>query len=246
MPLSNGDESLGGYMQQHTNPQIFHPYPHLNNQSHHFLYESSADSVLVEIPELRHQNEHQHHSHNRSYFSSQVSKFADPDFSILHNHGGENDVTNLFGQSDPNFDQSQKRHPHSQTKSHVGEKMSNCVSGTSGKVARKSRRSNSPTALIKELTGSASPLTSIDEIDKRYLANLSREERRRIRRATVKYRTAHASRERLRVEAFSIAFTELRKLLPTLPHDKKLSKIEILRLAIAYISYLDHLLASTS
>ena len=73
-------------------------------------------------------------------------------------------------------------------------------------------------------------------------AKLSREERRRRRRATQKYRTAHATRERVRVEAFNKAFAELRKLLPTLPPDKKLSKIEILRLAICYISYLDHVL----
>ena len=71
---------------------------------------------------------------------------------------------------------------------------------------------------------------------------LSREERRRRRRATFKYRSAHASRERLRVEAFNVSFAELRKLLPTLPPDKKLSKIEILRLAICYISYLTHIL----
>ena len=71
---------------------------------------------------------------------------------------------------------------------------------------------------------------------------LSREERRRRRRATQKYRTAHATRERIRVEAFNVAFAELRKLLPTLPPDKKLSKIEILRLAICYISYLNHVL----
>lgn len=38
------------------------------------------------------------------------------------------------------------------------------------------------------------------------------------------------------MEAFNLAFAELRKLLPTLPPDKKLSKIEILRLAICYIS----------
>ncbi|KAK2169956.1 hypothetical protein LSH36_5g00006 [Paralvinella palmiformis] len=72
--------------------------------------------------------------------------------------------------------------------------------------------------------------------------NLTREERRRRRRATEKYRTAHATRERIRVEAFNVAFGELRKLLPTLPPDKKLSKIEILRLAICYISYLNHVL----
>ncbi|KFQ39287.1 Helix-loop-helix protein 1 [Mesitornis unicolor] len=67
-------------------------------------------------------------------------------------------------------------------------------------------------------------------------------QRRRRRRATAKYRTAHATRERIRVEAFNMAFAELRKLLPTLPPDKKLSKIEILRLAICYISYLNHVL----
>lgn len=77
---------------------------------------------------------------------------------------------------------------------------------------------------------------------RRDLVQLSREERRRRRRATVKYRTAHATRERIRVEAFNLAFAELRKLLPTLPPDKKLSKIEILRLAICYISYLNHVL----
>ncbi|XP_077149670.1 helix-loop-helix protein 2 [Ranitomeya variabilis] len=71
---------------------------------------------------------------------------------------------------------------------------------------------------------------------------LSREEKRRRRRATAKYRSAHATRERIRVEAFNVAFAELRRLLPTLPPDKKLSKIEILRLAICYISYLNHVL----
>lgn len=74
------------------------------------------------------------------------------------------------------------------------------------------------------------------------LAKLSREERRRLRRATAKYRLAHATRERVRVEAFNVAFAQLRHLLPTLPPDKKLSKIEILRLAICYIGYLNHVL----
>ncbi|XP_059407544.1 helix-loop-helix protein 2-like [Carassius carassius] len=50
---------------------------------------------------------------------------------------------------------------------------------------------------------------------------LSREEKRRRRRATAKYRSAHATRERIRVEAFNVVFAELRKLLPTLPPTKK-------------------------
>ena len=44
------------------------------------------------------------------------------------------------------------------------------------------------------------------------------------------------------MQAFNSAFGTLRGLLPTLPPDKKLSKIEILRLAICYIAYLDSVL----
>ncbi|EDV95332.1 heart- and neural crest derivatives-expressed protein 1 [Drosophila grimshawi] len=82
----------------------------------------------------------------------------------------------------------------------------------------------------------------VAHLDPSELVGLSREERRRRRRATLKYRTAHATRERVRVEAFNVSFAELRKLLPTLPPDKKLSKIEILKLAICYIAYLNHVL----
>ncbi|TRY76166.1 hypothetical protein TCAL_12997 [Tigriopus californicus] len=71
---------------------------------------------------------------------------------------------------------------------------------------------------------------------------LTREEKRRRRRSSLKYRTAHATRERIRVEAFNSSFQNLRTLLPTLPPDKKLSKIEILRLAICYITYLNSVL----
>ncbi|OQV17629.1 hypothetical protein BV898_08253 [Hypsibius exemplaris] len=74
------------------------------------------------------------------------------------------------------------------------------------------------------------------------MQRLTREERRRRRRCTEKYRNAHATRERARIEAFNHGFGELRKLLPVLPPDKKLSKIEILRLAICYIAYLTHVL----
>ncbi|XP_034549901.1 helix-loop-helix protein 2-like [Notolabrus celidotus] len=97
--------------------------------------------------------------------------------------------------------------------------------------------------------GSTSWCTSTKPVDRgdkaRSLVHapaLSKEEKRRKRRATPKYRSAHATRERVRVEAFNVAFTELRKLLPTLPPDKKLSKIEILRLAMCYISYLKQVL----
>lgn len=50
------------------------------------------------------------------------------------------------------------------------------------------------------------------------------------------------SRERWRQQNVNGAFSELRKLIPTHPPDKKLSKNEILRLAVKYINFLVTLL----
>ncbi|TDH09009.1 hypothetical protein EPR50_G00103970 [Perca flavescens] len=50
------------------------------------------------------------------------------------------------------------------------------------------------------------------------------------------------SRERWRQQNVNGAFTELRSLIPTHPPDRKLSKNEILRLALRYISFLDQVL----
>ncbi|KAJ8278755.1 hypothetical protein COCON_G00058210 [Conger conger] len=51
------------------------------------------------------------------------------------------------------------------------------------------------------------------------------------------------SRERWRQQNVNGAFAELRKLIPTHPPDKKLSKNEILRLAMKYINFLSKLLS---
>ncbi|XP_056132909.1 T-cell acute lymphocytic leukemia protein 1 homolog [Lampris incognitus] len=50
------------------------------------------------------------------------------------------------------------------------------------------------------------------------------------------------SRERWRQQNVNGAFTELRRLLPTHPPDRKLSKNEVLRLAMRYINFLSGLL----
>lgn len=50
------------------------------------------------------------------------------------------------------------------------------------------------------------------------------------------------SRERWRQQNVNGAFAELRKLLPTHPPDRKLSKNEVLRLALKYIGFLGRLL----
>ncbi|KAM4738906.1 T-cell acute lymphocytic leukemia protein 1 homolog [Anableps anableps] len=50
------------------------------------------------------------------------------------------------------------------------------------------------------------------------------------------------SRERWRQQNVNGAFAELRRLIPTHPPDRKLSKNEILRLALRYINFLDRLL----
>uniref|UniRef100_A0A3Q3SGN5 Stem cell protein n=1 Tax=Mastacembelus armatus TaxID=205130 RepID=A0A3Q3SGN5_9TELE len=50
------------------------------------------------------------------------------------------------------------------------------------------------------------------------------------------------SRERWRQQNVNGAFAELRRLIPTHPPDRKLSKNEILRLALRYINFLDGIL----
>uniref|UniRef100_A0A3Q2ZZZ0 Stem cell protein n=1 Tax=Kryptolebias marmoratus TaxID=37003 RepID=A0A3Q2ZZZ0_KRYMA len=50
------------------------------------------------------------------------------------------------------------------------------------------------------------------------------------------------SRERWRQQNVNGAFSELRRLIPTHPPDRKLSKNEVLRLALRYIGFLDRLL----
>uniref|UniRef100_H3DP32 Scleraxis bHLH transcription factor n=2 Tax=Tetraodon nigroviridis TaxID=99883 RepID=H3DP32_TETNG len=55
-------------------------------------------------------------------------------------------------------------------------------------------------------------------------------------------RTAANARERDRTNSVNTAFTALRTLIPTEPADRKLSKIETLRLASSYISHLGNVL----
>ncbi|XP_027023984.1 T-cell acute lymphocytic leukemia protein 2 [Tachysurus fulvidraco] len=54
------------------------------------------------------------------------------------------------------------------------------------------------------------------------------------------------TRERWRQQSVNTAFAELRKLIPTHPPEKKLSKNEILRLAMRYITFLLTLLENQS
>lgn len=61
-----------------------------------------------------------------------------------------------------------------------------------------------------------------------------------------KQRQAANARERSRTHSVNAAFSTLRVLIPTEPSDRKLSKIETLRLATSYISHLGTLLVSGS
>ncbi|XP_065100723.1 transcription factor 15 [Paramisgurnus dabryanus] len=68
--------------------------------------------------------------------------------------------------------------------------------------------------------------------------------RRGVRRlaGVSKQRQAANARERDRTHSVNTAFTALRTLIPTEPADRKLSKIETLRLASSYISHLANVL----
>lgn len=56
------------------------------------------------------------------------------------------------------------------------------------------------------------------------------------------FRSNAGVKEKDRAKAFNMAFDRLRQSIPSLPKSKKLSKIEVLRLAICYMSYLEYVL----
>ncbi|KAI0211707.1 Fer3-like protein, partial [Lamellibrachia satsuma] len=60
----------------------------------------------------------------------------------------------------------------------------------------------------------------------------------RRRTATVAQRRAANVRERKRMFNLNEAFDELRTKVPTFPYEKKLSRIETLRIAITYIGFM--------
>lgn len=64
----------------------------------------------------------------------------------------------------------------------------------------------------------------------------------RRRRITKSQRQAANMRERRRMTLLNAAFETLRRRIPILPHERKLSRIQTLRLAVNYIAFMTELL----
>lgn len=100
-------------------------------------------------------------------------------------------------------------------------------------------------------TGGFSPCRDPDGTGEEVVGNRAgasgRSRRRRVGRdarlsGVSQQRQAANARERDRTHSVNTAFTALRTLIPTEPADRKLSKIETLRLASSYISHLANVL----
>ena len=90
---------------------------------------------------------------------------------------------------------------------------------------------------------------SVDCVDFPYLCNQSnfgKFSRKRKKCGQVHQRHAANLRERRRMQSINDAFEGLRSHIPTLPYEKRLSKVDTLRLAIGYIGFLAETLNSTS
>jgi hypothetical protein len=91
-------------------------------------------------------------------------------------------------------------------------------------------------------TNSLSLTESPSAIDSHSLENTKAGQRRRSHQQGNQQRYAANMRERRRMQSINEAFEGLRIYLPTLPYEKKLSKVDTLRLSIAYINFLTDLL----
>ncbi|EFX85409.1 hypothetical protein DAPPUDRAFT_99035 [Daphnia pulex] len=77
-------------------------------------------------------------------------------------------------------------------------------------------------------------------------STLSSSAKKRKRVATVAQRRAANIRERRRMFNLNEAFDKLRRKVPTFAYEKRLSRIETLRLAITYISFMDQVIRNES
>ncbi|XP_055506389.1 pancreas transcription factor 1 subunit alpha [Leucoraja erinacea] len=105
---------------------------------------------------------------------------------------------------------------------------------------------------ILSFTSSSSPFSfdcpdSASEVSPQFRATDGAAKRRRRIRSEVEMqhlRQAANVRERRRMQSINDAFEGLRTHIPTLPYEKRLSKVDTLRLAIGYINFLTELVQS--
>ena len=90
-----------------------------------------------------------------------------------------------------------------------------------------------------------SSLTDVTDDEKEYIQQTCKDKyRQRKYSGQRKLYLRHAAnmRERKRMQSINEAFEGLRSHIPTLPYEKRLSKVDTLRLAIGYISFLAEML----
>ena len=83
-----------------------------------------------------------------------------------------------------------------------------------------------------------------DSTEQESVSGKTRKRRRKCPQVQVQQRHAANMRERKRMQSINDAFEGLRTHIPTLPYEKRLSKVDTLRLAIGYISFLSELVQS--
>ncbi|XP_006825561.1 pancreas transcription factor 1 subunit alpha [Saccoglossus kowalevskii] len=74
--------------------------------------------------------------------------------------------------------------------------------------------------------------------------NMKRRRKKKCQVQQVQQRQAANQRERKRMQSINEAFEGLRSHIPTLPYEKRLSKVDTLRLAIGYIGFLSELVST--
>ncbi|XP_076049806.1 48 related 1 [Oratosquilla oratoria] len=97
---------------------------------------------------------------------------------------------------------------------------------------------------FENTSGNSSPTHLDQENTMTSLQVMRRKKKRKCLMAQLQQRQAANMRERKRMQSINDAFEGLRAHIPTLPYEKRLSKVDTLRLAIGYISFLADLVAS--
>ncbi|XP_053680759.1 pancreas transcription factor 1 subunit alpha [Anopheles nili] len=191
------------------------------------VHQHQSQQPLHHVQQHSCQQQHQQQQHHQTHLD------ADHHLNHHHHHHHHHHHRHL-----QDFHQDQHHHDHQQQHLH----QANNVDSTTSNSSDFFLADDENTTDSDSYCGFNSDQENNDSIKEIYSNRTSKYRRPKCASQQAQQRQAANLRERRRMQSINEAFEGLRTHIPTLPYEKRLSKVDTLKLAISYISFLGEML----